>query len=270
MLRNLPKQAWYLVFPLHSLVYPGLDPSILYKRNGYYVVYNVNKSHSFAVPKLDWNLIHMNDLNSGNGYETVDHASQKYQIEEYVELEEGDVVVDVGGFIGAFSISAGYYSDRVLLIEPDKINIQCSEYNLAANDIRGVTTVKKAISDRNETVDLNIAEDPTDHSLIRPDSECKGSDTVEAITLDELAKRYNLSEIDFLKMDAEGFEREIIQSVEDLSINKLAIDCSPEASANSDAENVCEELKGILKEQGYETKVEKKCGWEVICAKKQN
>jgi hypothetical protein len=56
-----------------------------------------------------------------------------------------------------------------------------------------------------------------------------------------------LEQIDFLKVEAEGVETEIVKSMGDFPVRKLAVDCSPERDGVSNLE----EIAGYLEGRGF-------------------
>ena len=48
------------------------------------------------------------------------------------------------------------------------------------------------------------------NSLIRPEDEICGTQDVEVVTLDEFAARHGIGSIELLKIDAEGFDLEVV------------------------------------------------------------
>jgi len=70
--------------------------------------------------------------------------------------------------------------------------------------------------------------------------------------LDDFIREIDISQIDFLKIDAEGAEPEVLKGSNKLRISKLAIDAGNERNG----ESTVEEVSNILKNRGYEIKVD--------------
>lgn len=111
--------------------------------------------------------------------------------ERILKIEPGDVVVDIGAHIGAFTyIAAKKRPKRLIAVEPSSIRMDVLKHNLKNHS---VTYVKKGISKKEETIKdglvfWRVVED------------------LETITFDTLLKQCNLTKIDFLKIDCEGGE----------------------------------------------------------------
>jgi FkbM family methyltransferase len=102
---------------------------------------------------------------------------------------------------------------------------------------------------------LRIADDPTDNSTLDVDSESKDTGDriyVPSITVKQLMTQLDLTSIDFLKVEAEGAEPEILSEIEDISVKKIAVDASPERYG----ESTVDEVQSILKSAGYNVHVD--------------
>ena len=131
-------------------------------------------------------------------------------------LPPNPVVVDIGGFIGDFSLYAATQlkARRVVVCEPSPRNWTLLVKNIQDNHCEDrVAMVNKAVSD-GSVVMLDI--DAPDRgqaqvSAYRP-SRC-GRKPVECISLASLFAEFKLTEVDLLKIDCEGGEYEILQSL---------------------------------------------------------
>ena len=70
---------------------------------------------------------------------------------------------------------------------------------------------------------------------------------IETIRLDNWAKSKNIVSIDFLKVQAEGAEREIIKSIGNINEKKIVLNLSAERDYKSDKEKI----KLMLESQRY-------------------
>ncbi len=123
----------------------------------------------------------------------------------------GDVVVDIGAQIGSFTVYAATVcrAGRVIAFEPHHDNFRMLGKNTRANGLRQVTPVNEAVAGQSGTIALEI--DPTNaggHKVTRtPQGK---SVEVACCTLSEIVERFNLTTLDYLKMDCEGAEYEIL------------------------------------------------------------
>jgi hypothetical protein len=81
-----------------------------------------------------------------------------------------------------------------------------------------VTLVRKAVSDDPKPLELHlIAERPGENSIYpRDDGAFTGSETVDSVRLDDYCRGLGIDEIALVKIDAEGHDFSVIQSLGDL------------------------------------------------------
>ncbi|MDF9743997.1 FkbM family methyltransferase [Natrinema salsiterrestre] len=177
-----------------------------------------------------------------------DNMISKYTLEGVVEIEPDDTVVDAGAFVGAFTRGAASTAARVLAIEPSPATLHALKLNTSR--LSNVTAIHGALWSESKPLQLRLGADASDHSLIDVDDEATGRRVpVPADRLDALASERGLDEIDFLKLDAEGAEPEVLAGTSGIGIRKLAVDSRPERRGTSTVEDV----RTILEDRGYAT-----------------
>lgn len=110
--------------------------------------------------------------------------------ERFFEVEEGDVVLDIGASLGVFTHSILHKNPKhVYCIEPSE-----SEFRILNKNLSGfpVTTIFKGISRSNSLENSNML--------------FGGENQMEGITFKKLVDLYGLEKINFLKTDCEGGE----------------------------------------------------------------
>ena len=117
---------------------------------------------------------------------------QRYY-EKFFEVEQGDIVVDVGSSVGPFTYSIlDKKPKHVFCIEPSEIEFK----TLVKNTIGyPVTQINKGISNHIGLID-------TDYVF-------GTQKTMDSITFEKFRKLYGIDKIDFLKTDCEGGEYNI-------------------------------------------------------------
>ena len=123
------------------------------------------------------------------------------------------VVVDIGANIGTFSLYAAKLcgASRVLSFEPFPGNYDVLNDNVERNRLTNVTCVNQAVAGNRGLRTLNLnSMDPGSHSLVIGSSE--RSVEVECCTLEDVFQRFCLTRIDYLKIDCEGAEYEILEN----------------------------------------------------------
>ena len=150
------------------------------------------------------------------------HAEPYQVCLDYLELASlgpGDVVLDLGGYAGltaiAFSKAVGP-NGRVLVLEPDPCNCTCCEVNLKRYYDSGgwsnITLLPMAVSDKPGTLRFS-SEGSMGSSAIGIVGSGRGAVLeVEATTLQALAEAQGLEKVDFVKMDIEGSEVNVLRA----------------------------------------------------------
>lgn len=173
---------------------------------------------------------------------------QIYSYPKFVEVEQDDVVVDVGAYIGGFSMVAAESAAVVIAVEPTAATNNILKSNVAEYD--NIEVVPKAAWNERDTLEINQSYHPSENSPLDVDSYERGqSFRVAADTVPSIVRELGYKKIDFLKIEAEGVEPEILQgALEDgMDIDKIAID----TSAERDGETSGEEVRSLLEEYGY-------------------
>ncbi len=140
------------------------------------------------------------------------------------EIGKNDLVVDIGGNTGVFSLlAASITHNKVYSCEPFKKNIELIEKNVKGNKFKNIKIIPYAISDKNSFVNLYLSSICEGHSLY---NKCKReewefSEKVKTIILKDLIDKNKIAAIDFLKMDCEGSEGAILLSTPKKYLRKI-------------------------------------------------
>jgi len=177
------------------------------------------------------------------------HIFQEVFFDEAYEkrFKASGVVVDIGAFVGMFSVKAALSATEVIAIEPYPATFEMLRSNCA--NIPNVKLVNKAISSNVGTVRLYLARNEHGNSIT---NKAKRYIEVEAITLDSLLDK----PVDFIKIDAEGAELGILKgATRTLAYpgTKLAI-AAYHRLANGELE--LPHISSYLEEKGYKVYTE--------------
>jgi FkbM family methyltransferase len=230
--------AWYCVRP-------GVDATVLIPvDNGVLKIINLTASESYFVP--DRHMIRRFSKTVRN------KKYSRFTQDGSLSIEENDLVVDVGAFIGEFAVPAAKECNKLIAFEPSHVNYQCLVKNTSSHT--NIYCYQTALSDSDEVdVEFKIGDDPTENSLLQvDDGDTKRIVDTNTYRLDSITNGLNVEAINFLKIDAEGLEPEVLNGTKSVPVEKIAVDTGPERNG----ETTTAQVKHILNEHGFRTQVE--------------
>lgn len=191
-----------------------------------------------------------------------------YQMDGFVEVEEEDVAMDIGAYIGSFTLATQSIADEVIAVDPFSWIDDCLENNVA--HLENVKVEPYAAWKENEPVTLNMSNLPRENSLVQVDRMPAGRTEVPGRTVDYMLQEADLKHLDYMKVEGEGVEPQILEGIvnSDKRVEKIVVDCSPEANGHSPVS----EVESKLDENGYETRRKNENKWDVpfVYAKLKN
>lgn len=235
-----------------------LSGEILLWTRDYYIRYNFFKGTRFYVPYI-WEAHH-----GSKNY--INKLQNIYIMPGFAEVEQGDVLVDIGAYLGSFSIMYHTTAKKVIAVDPGASYDKCLWMNV--KDYRNILIAPVALWNSNTIIKLNLSLTPNDNSVLDADKyKINKQVEVEALTIEELAKRFDLKIINFLKVEAEGAEPEILEGINSVIIEKIVVNCGPERYGKSPTKEVISILLG----KDYEVRVVKNPHWrgEVVYARRK-
>nr|WP_173645079.1 FkbM family methyltransferase [Saccharolobus solfataricus] len=138
------------------------------------------------------------------------------------------IFVDVGAYIGSYTIRAGIRGANVIAFEPNPVSFKILELNVKENEIESkVKLFNNAVWSRSGKIELFANNDMTSAY------NNKGNKiVVNAIALDSL----NLKRVNLLKVDVEGAELEVLKgAMNTLDVtDKILIEVRKEFERNID------------------------------------
>lgn len=177
-----------------------------------------------------------------------------YVKKNFADIKSDDTVVDVGAHIGGFTLPASKIAKKVVAIEPEPRNFSCLREN--TRDLRNVIAVHKAAWKSKGVLELKLALSTTKHSLIGVSKPVDRSVKVQADSLDNILYDLGIEKVDFLKIDTEGAEPEVLEGARKTlkTAEKIAVGIGPEEHGRA----VMPRVKRFLESEGFTVHVDLK------------
>ena len=121
-------------------------------------------------------------------------------------------ILDIGANIG---ITANYFSQfgRVFSLEPSKQHFECLSHMVEYNKLDQVTPINKALYIKDGKLPFFHNTNNTMFSLHQSvNDNSSPPEEVDCIAIDTLLNEYKIEHVDFMKLDIEGSEVEVISS----------------------------------------------------------
>ena len=195
---------WYL-YPLVYFKLTKKDYVIFETRSGLKIKIRVNSTDLMALTHV-WMI-------------------QEYSGDDF-PISNDDVIIDVGAHIGLFALFASQFckNGKIFCYEPIKENYKILIENIEMNQIQNIFPNNLAVTKKTSRVKIFLNDDQSGHSMFIQN---KNFVEVDSKSLSDIFIDNGIKECDFLKLDCEGAEYEIVESISsDLftKINKTAIE----------------------------------------------
>lgn len=169
------------------------------------------------------------------------------------DIKEKDVVVDIGAHIGMFAIYAAHKAKngKVISFEPFIKNYELLESNAKINNLKNLKTQNVAVGKKNGQQRLYLSPDNNTggHSLYLKTENNDSFVDIPTISYNSMIENYKLDKIDYLKLDCEGAEYDILFNASKQAISKIekiVMECHPHK------DNTKEKMIEFLKDSGFE------------------
>jgi len=157
----------------------------------------IEKVNNFWVPSND---VHLEQWKAGEPF------TQKKCLEKFIAYCEKNKlkfnhIIDVGAWVGTWSMAMNQYCGRVIAFEPDETHYAC----LVKNVDEDIETHQLAVGHENKMIALSSDNFTQAKRVI-------GEGHIPMTSIDELG----LDDIDVIKIDVEGYEMEVLKGAENV------------------------------------------------------
>jgi len=139
-------------------------------------------------------------------------VSDQYLVKKHIKKDF--TVIDAGANIGIFSIFASMFAGKVYAFEPETNNFEKLKKHILNLNLHNVSCLKLGLGSLDKTSLLcknNV--NTLSHSMIDSDfylKSAKNTEEIKLTSLDNFVKEKNISSVDFIKIDVEGYELKVL------------------------------------------------------------
>ncbi|VVC04499.1 Hexuronic acid methyltransferase AglP [Candidatus Bilamarchaeum dharawalense] len=207
--------------------------------------------------KVGNNIMHLNPKDKGISVDLILNPNREELSQIMLtSIKNDDCILDVGGNIGYYALKEAEIvkgHGKLFVIEPVSENVKWLTKNMLVNGYKDTMIFQKAMGDVRGEVAINLSEHSNMHTFtIRTDDRQIGQETVELDTIDHFCSEQKIIP-NFIRMDVEGYEYEIIKGAEKIlsknNVIKLMIEFHPQLMGYEKARN----FLSILSKHGFES-----------------
>lgn len=175
---------------------------------------------------IDFSIPNYHLMTNGRKYFFHDICEPLTTTKIYLEVAnlsgQGEVVIDLGAYCGTqtvdYSLAVGR-TGKVIAFEPDNTSFLSLQENIKNESNSNITIYKKAVYSYDGVIKFKTTGGMASsvvnknyNNYVKEDEFNISYQEVECITLDTIANVHNLERCDFIKMDIEGSELEVLRS----------------------------------------------------------
>ncbi|WP_457627875.1 FkbM family methyltransferase [Persephonella sp.] len=240
---------------ISKLFYRGFLSKIQIIREIYTQFKDLN-SVRYCVTKLrNYDVYLLVNINDEWGYHVLKYGYIEFPEEKFIKklINRGDTIIDVGAHWGGFSSIFAKLTGKkgkVISFEASSYNYKMLNKNICINYLGNIVqTFNLAVGHSKGKIRLGIANSSSGHnSVLRKDIDIKLFEEVEQISLDEFCEENNVKDVNFIKVDVEGYELEVLKGMKNLLRKSTNLWMFLEYSPSFLGKDRAEELYELLQE----------------------
>lgn len=167
---------------------------------------------------------------------------------KFLELEKGDVVLEIGAYIGFHAMRLSELvgpTGKVVAVEAIPANYAIMKKNIELNKLNNITPINMAIWKNKGFISMNM-NDHQKNSIVDNVVQSKKMMKLPCNTIDDIVKDLNLKKVDYIRIQINGAELEALEGM------KNVIKGKPKVLAAVPYKNK-DEIERWFAEHGYRT-----------------
>lgn len=129
----------------------------------------------------------------------------------WFKKQKFNLVLDIGANIGRYSLIFSETAEKVVAFEPCKENFKALQDNIRYNKRKNIICFNFGVYDETKRIKINLGENNEGSSSIFFDRKYK-KEIIDVIKLDD----FIIGKVDFIKIDVEGVELNVLRGAENL------------------------------------------------------
>ena len=129
-------------------------------------------------------------------------------------IKDYDLVMDIGANIGCTSILFGELAEQVISFEPSTTTFNLLQKNIQQSGLENITLLNHALGSSNIISEITYSPENRSGGFVSNKTRISEGHVTEKIKirkLDDIIGDLEIQKIDFIKIDVEGFEKEVIE-----------------------------------------------------------
>ena len=192
-------------------------------------------------------------LRSGTSDRNVvnDVLIQNFYTPKGFEIKSKDTVIDIGAHIGTFSLFASRFAKSIYAFEPLASNFDILKENIKINGFHNIEAYNVAVADQTGMRDLFVVQGNAAANSLYLETELKTK--IKTISLDDIVNQNKILQIDYLKLDCEGAEYDILMKCSSDVLSKIktiGMECH-----DIDKSRNLSSIKEFLERKGFRVEV---------------
>src|SRR5918992_2034739 len=184
---------------------------------------------------------------------------------EYFRPKEGDIVIDIGAHIGLYTIIASKRvgaNGKVVAIEANPSNFEMLNSNIKLNQLTNIISLNNAVYSKETKIKLYLPGEELGHTTYNTvmSDRARNEDKfveVSANTLDYLLQLNEITDVNWVKIDVEGAEFEVLKGAHNLLLNSKDIALLIEVHNLSGGTNLYRQILEFLRLYNFKIEFEK-------------